>query len=85
MRPTNNLPHDAVDNKGDPMNKPKPNKATERRPDESFQEWLARITGFKIMTPRERQAFIAYVHARQTIREGELLVGPPYPDLARKR
>ncbi len=66
------------------MNKPKPNKATERRPDESFHEWLARMTGHKIMMPWERQAFIAHMHARQTIREGELIIGPPYPKLAKK-
>ncbi len=67
------------------MSKPKPNKVTERRPGETFQEWHARMTGYKIMSPRERQAFIAHMHARQTIREGELIIGPPYPTPAKQK
>jgi len=37
------------------------------------------------LSPHERRAEAAYLHARQTLREGELLVGPPYAKPANKR
>ena len=58
----------------------------QRKPGEGLLDYLARVEGRKRpMNPRERQAFGAVMHARQTIRRGQIELDLPLAKPAKKK